>query len=204
MTYEYEKEKILIVPTNDLMKVLDFQEGLVKVEIERIKNLIRKKGVFKDRNLVENDENFRQIIPYIVIKTDEKYLIVKRLETQGEKRLHNKYSMGIGGHINLNDYNEEDIWSAVENGLWRELNEEVDISPKSDLEFIGVINDLSTPVSRVHVGLCYVVDCEFHGINEKDKFEEMWVDKFELLDKFEKMEGWSKIVVRYLFNHSNR
>ncbi|MDN5338850.1 MAG: hypothetical protein PWQ20_1920 [Thermotogaceae bacterium] len=198
MSHEYEKEKILVVPTADLLKILDFKEGLVKVDLENIKALVREKGAFKDRNLVETNERFRQVIPYIVLKSNGKYLVVRRLETQGEKRLHNKYSMGIGGHINTDDLSEEDIWNAVENGLKRELMEEVNITPEGEFEFLGVINDISSPVSRVHFGLCYILQCQFHGINEKDKFEEMWLEESELSDKIDKMEGWSKIVVEYL------
>lgn len=195
MSHEYEDEKILVVPTAELMNILDSQEGLIEMDLEIMKKFIRENGFFKERNLVENDESLRQVIPYVVIKSNGRFLLAKRLETQGEKRLHNKYSIGIGGHINISDLDEEDTWKAVEKGLWRELNEEVNISPKGDLKFLGVINDFSTPVSRVHIGLCYIIDCDFFGINEKDKFEEIWVEKSELLDKFEEMEGWSKIVV---------
>jgi predicted NUDIX family phosphoesterase len=198
LSHEYEKEKILVVPTNDLLKILNFKEGLIKVELEDIKTLIREKGSFEDRNLVETDERFRQVIPYVVLKSNDKYLVVKRLETQGEKRLHNKYSIGIGGHVNIEDLNEKDMWKAVENGLKRELMEEVNVTPKGEFEFLGVINDVSSSVSRVHFGLCYILECQFHGINEKDKFEEMWLEESELSDKIDKMEGWSKIVVEYL------
>jgi len=193
LSCKYEEEKILVVPNIELMNILDFKEGLIEMDLDVIKNLIRNKGFFKERNLVENDESLRQVIPYVVIKSNGKFLLVKRLETQGERRLHNKYSVGIGGHINISDFDGKDIWSAVEKGMWRELNEEVKISPIGEPEFLGIINDLSSSVSRVHIGLCYIIECEFHEINEKDKFEEAWVEKFEGIDN---MEGWSKIVVK--------
>ncbi len=65
---------------------------------------ILESGNFYERNALENDYNYKQIIPYVVFRNfQDEILVLKRTQNQGEKRLHNKISIGIGGHINKGD-----------------------------------------------------------------------------------------------------
>jgi predicted NUDIX family phosphoesterase len=189
----YEKEKVLVVPANDVERICGRKVGLVEVPEYDIINLIKEKGFFVDREKAEFDESIRQVIPYILLRENEKFLLFKRTTAQGEKRLHNKIAIGVGGHVNVKD--SESPIDAFYKGLEREINEEVDVEIKN-LNYIGIINVVDTSVSRVHVGLCYIADVKYNGLVEKDKFEELFTDSPH--DYLEEMEGWSKAVVEYL------
>lgn len=169
--------------------------GLKKIKKETIFEIITKNGSFKDRWNMETDRNFKQIIPYIVMYNDQaQILTLKRLTTQSEKRLHNKISLGVGGHVNnLDSTNPLEAFKA---GMKREIEEEVNVSMKSEPEFLGVIDDDSTDVGKVHLGLAYKVKVEFHGINEKDKFDYSWKSPEELNEQVNDMENWSVFVLK--------
>ena len=188
-------EEILVVPNDDLRDFLEGRTGFVIVEEERVKEFIRTCGFFKMRRDVEEDERYRQVIPYVVFMEGDAVLLLKRTERQAERRLRGKYSLGVGGHVRKED--GEDPWMAFLRGLEREFNEEVNASLES-IEYLGIINDLSTPVSRVHVGLLYLAKGKFFGIHEEDMF--LWkLLKKEDLKKYEGvMEGWSKLALKAL------
>jgi len=185
------KEKILIVSTDVVMRFLEGKEGLVLVP-ERDAMYLLEGGFFVERERAEVNENWRQIIPYVVMIDSGKVLLMRRTERQTEKRLHNLYSIGVGGHIEEEDGRTpyEAFWS----GMRREIHEEVDADVK-DLEFVGIINDLSSEVSRVHVGFMYVAQVHFKGVREKDMFEWKLVDFDQLASYEEGMEGWSRIAM---------
>ncbi len=169
-------------------------EGLVKIlERDRIKLL--KGAFFVPRFEAESNESWRQVIPYVMILDGQKILLVKRTKCQTEERLHGLYSIGIGGHVNDTDGNNP--VEAFNKGLHREISEEVHVDLKS-LKFIGLINDLSTEVSRVHVGFLYVANAKIFGVREENNFEWHLV-KVSDLEKFEEgMENWSRIAMKWL------
>ncbi len=185
------KEKVLVVPA-ELFK--DHQEGLVEIPEKKAFEML-KMGFFVDREEAETNESWRQTIPYVAFLDSGKILLVKRTEKQSERRLHNLYSIGIGGHIN--DSDGENPVEAFKNGIFREIEEEVD-ADILDLKFVGLINDLSKEVSRVHIGFFYVAEAKVNGIREKENFEWKMIDLCDL-EKFEEgMENWSKISANWL------
>jgi predicted NUDIX family phosphoesterase len=189
-------ENVLVVPAKHISNVVN-SEGLLKIEINWLSELMEQQGRYIPREKAEIDESYRQIIPYVVLKDHYGYYLFKRTKKQGEKRLHEKYTLGVGGHVNQKDSHKDGVWKSFEEGMQREVKEEVEIVIKS-IEYLGLINDLSTPVSRVHLGVAYIADIDFFGLNEPDKFT---VKQFALseLRKFkEKMEGWSRLVLMEL------
>lgn len=185
-------EEILVVSSNELKNFLGGESGFIQIGEEEIKRFIKEKGFFKERNKVEEDERYRQIIPYVIFMEDDKILLLKRTEKQAEKRLRGKYSIGVGGHIRKED--GENPWDAFLKGLKREFNEEIE-AVLYEIIYLGLINDLRTPVSRVHVGLLYLAKGKFLGIREKEMFQWQLLNK-EDLKKFEGvMEGWSKLAL---------
>lgn len=189
-------EEVLVIATELLNDLLDFS-GIKEIPLDVIKERLREHATFLPRLHAEGDESHRQVIPYIVLKNGEDFILLKRTEKQGEKRLHNKFALGIGGHVNSTDGNLEDAWRTFERGLWREFNEEVDAEPKA-LTYLGVINDLSSPVSRVHLGILYLAEVEFRKLREEDMFEIFTVSWDELSAYKGKMEGWSTLTTEYL------
>ena len=125
---------------------------------------------------------------------------MRRLKKQFERRLHGKISIGVGGHINPNSENKQDI---IMDSLQRELYEEVNIEESTNLRFIGVINDLSTEVSFYHIGLMYLLETTSDvSVREIEKMEGKWMNQRELDPSEYEMENWSIIALNYLNNHN--
>jgi len=147
----------------------------------------------------EMDSNFRQVIPYVLVCHNSRYLTVTRRATQTETRLHNKVSFGIGGHINPIDGESGNVLDA---GLRRELSEElaIDNPPKlDDLKLIGVICDNTDEVSRVHFGLVLQWDVSASvSIRETDKMEGKYLAWDEIGQQKERLENWSRLVYEKL------
>ena len=185
------EEKVLVVSSEDAMETLGGREGLVYVDERTVLKLI-KKGFFVERSEAEVNEKWRQVIPYVVMVDSGRVLLMRRTIKQSEKRLHNLYSIGVGGHIN-NDDSKNPV-EAFRRGMEREINEEVAAEMK-ELDFLGVINDLSSSVSRVHLGILYIAYVSFVEMKEKELFEWKLVEPEKLSEYEEGMEGWSRIAL---------
>jgi len=170
---------------------------LLRDTSEHIVNTIMENHLFMGRDEAEYNFNHKQVIPYVTIRHGDHYLLLKRTKKQTEKRLHDKYSLGIGGHINPVSPDAE--INIITQGLYRELNEEISLDEPGDLHFIGVINDESNSVSRVHLGLLYVLDVLSSGFEvlEDDKMTAEWVSRGKLSGYYPSFETWSQIVYDY-------
>jgi predicted NUDIX family phosphoesterase len=191
-------ELVFAVPTDGLWKIIPYKEkGLLKANIEVLEKIVQE-GVFRKRSELEQDPSFKQIIPYAVISSGDSFYLFKRSSGQREKRLHNKFTLGAGGHMNPGDSMETDEKYLIDE-LKRELFEEVRLINGcliEIIEFIGFINDDTIQVGRFHTGLLYnihVSNKEVY-INETDKMTAEWVDKSNLVRFYDGMETWSKIV----------
>lgn len=202
------EELVFAFPTNEFWKLMKYnKKGLIRGNSEVLKRIVHN-GLFLMRSELEEDPSFKQIIPYAIISNEEpersgvrqsqSFYLFRRTSKQTEKRLHNKFSLGVGGHINPNDSMESKEQFLIEE-LKRELYEEVRLLNGcliKDIEFIGFINDDTIPVGRVHIGLLYnihVSNKEVY-INETDKMTAAWADKSNLAEFYGGMETWSKIV----------
>lgn len=188
-------EKVLAVH-KDLLEgyFQDIPYGLITNNRNLIFDEVLKNYCFLDRDKAEYDYNYRQVIPYIVVRKGDLYLLLKRLDKQTEKRLHGKYSLGIGGHINPDC--SDDCENIIMGGLYKELNEEIALEKPLKLTFSGIINNEKSDVGKVHVGFLYILDAnslEFE-ILEKEKMTGEWIKKEQLLEYYEYLEGWSQIV----------
>jgi predicted NUDIX family phosphoesterase len=191
------EESVFAFPTKDLWKLLTYKEkGLIRENSEVLK-LIVQNGLFLKRSESEEDPSFKQIISYAIISNKDSFYLFKRISGQTEKRLHNKFSLGAGGHMNPGDSLEPKEQYFIDE-LKRELAEEVKLlngCQIEDIEFIGFINDDTIPVGRVHIGLLYnihVSNKEVY-INETDKMSAEWIDKSNLAEFYDGMETWSRI-----------
>jgi len=110
--------------------------------------------LYLNRSQAENDNRYKQLIPYVLLFCNGKVLRYRRGKGGQETRLHGLYSLGIGGHIS-----EEDHVLFVENpyqdGMRRELREEVAVDAVKDAA-VAVINDDSTDVGAVHFGVVHI------------------------------------------------
>jgi len=195
-------EDVLIIK-NDLLPHIKTRECCLITENKyRIFDTILKNQSFMLRDKAEYNFEHKQVIPYVTVRHNNDYLLLQRTAQQAEKRLHNKYSLGIGGHINpVDDMEKENI---IITSLYRELNEEVLVNDHGGLSFIGIINDESNSVSRVHLGLLYVLETsttEFKVL-ETDKMTAQWVPGKELKKYYDGLETWSQVVYdHYIANN---
>lgn len=165
--------------------------------VNKLLERIRSNGFFIERRRAEVDPSFKQIIPYCIVKSADKIFLVKRFSTQGERRLHNLRSIGIGGHINPMD----DVGDILEVGCERELSEEVSISCPYSKRALGFINDESNPVGSVHFGIVYLVTVETPSVEvkEKDMMEGRFAEFAEIhrlnLTERTTFEPWSQLLI---------
>ena len=189
-------EKVLIVQKGLLSPHIQSESGCLITEAkEEIVNTILDNQAFMHRDDAEYDFDHKQIIPYVAIRNGNNYLLLKRLSRQTEKRLHHKYSLGIGGHINPHHSSEHDD-NIILKGLYRELNEEVSLGPQDTMDFVGIINDERNSVSRVHLGLFYILNVlsPEYKVLETDKMTARWVQTDDLESYYDDLETWSQIV----------
>ena len=188
------QEDVLVVENTLLIPYLEHKNaGLFKSRSDEIYDKILGNYSFMPRDKAENDYDHKQVIPYVIVRENDNYLLLKRTKKQSEKRLHNKYSLGIGGHVNPETLDHEE--NVITGSLYRELNEEVMIGSPGALDFIGIINDESNSVSKVHLGLLYVMNAGSpeYKVLEDDKMTAQWVSHDGLKAYYEGLETWSQI-----------
>lgn len=168
---------------------------LIRLDPAALLEAIEREHSFVNRDTAETSPAYKQIIPYVVLRFDRSFFTLRRTTRQREFRLHNKVSLGIGGHINPED--RQRPGGLILGGLAKELHEEVDLSPdEDDLEFLGILNDESTEVSRVHLGLVYVLHVRTPNVavRETEKMIGEWLSVDDLAPQRESMESWSEII----------
>ncbi|MFN2569284.1 MAG: hypothetical protein ABR564_06750 [Candidatus Dormibacteria bacterium] len=169
--------------------------GLVTTGLERILRIIRAVSEYHPRHLVEGDPSQQQIVPYCIVRLhdDDRYLLTRRLGESSEKRLHHLYSLGVGGHVNPEDGRGGD---PVVGGLAREWAEEISCSSTSTARLVAVLNDDTSPVSRVHLGLVFLVEPAEGpvSIREVDKLEGECLTLEAMRRHYLSMETWSQLV----------
>ncbi len=188
----------MVVPAKRLFSE-KYLQGFGEASLFEIDEFVSKYGMFMLRSLAESDPNYKQIIPYIIFKHQQKLFLFKRLEKSGERRLQNMYSIGVGGHINPIDGNEK-TENILTISLRRELREELHYTAKVNPRIIGYINDDANDVGRVHFGVVYLIEGSSPNVHarETDKIDGKLVDFNDLATYEPLMETWSKIVYGHL------
>lgn len=200
-------ESIVTLRRSELQDFLNSLRGKVYKCYES--DLDKYRFYLNDRYKVEKDPNFIQPIPYCVVwDKDLGVLVTKRTKKQTEVRLHDRYSIGVGGHIDSEDVLSEGLIRSVYNCIGRELGEELDLSKfrVGSIVFEGIINCFTEEVNLVHLGLLYFVEVRCKDpniINERDKMTGEWV-KVEDLDNYlqgKSLENWSEYSIYSVKSH---
>ncbi len=187
-------ESILVVPRDKLFPSGP-PSGLKQIDFAQYEKLILDNAEFRSRAAVEVDSTFKQIIPYLVFKHENKYFLMQRNDSGSESRLRNKYSLGIGGHINEADLKGRSIseWAH------REFNEEVSYHGKLNIKPIGLINDESNFVGKVHTGFLFLLEGDSADIAVRQEFRSGHLATLdEIAGYYSEMESWSKMAVDFL------
>lgn len=201
------EEKVLAIP-RALVDSVGQISGLYLNPAPYLKMIRHKSTRFLLRGPAETDINNKQVIPYILIKRGGSLFVHYRNKKGGEARLVDKASIGIGGHINLKDepiFGLSPNYSAFLIGAKREIGEEVRISnvtSKAPIHFVGIMNDDSTPVGRVHLGFIGVmllpVKAKVETLCESlagGKFVRIKDLEQPSHPDFARLENWSKLII---------
>ena len=158
--------------------------------------LARGNNYFLARATAENDPTHKQIIPYAILACGNRVLHYVRGKKAGEQRLVAKGSIGIGGHLNDND---ESLFAwdeaAYRAGVEREVNEEVQIDTPFADRIVALLNDDTTEVGRVHLGVVHVFQLEKPEVQKREAMitNLAFLTKSQLEERRENLETWSQI-----------
>ena len=158
--------------------------------------LSRGNNFFLPRKQAENDPTHKQIIPYVLLACGAKVLHYVRGKKAGEQRLAAKGSIGIGGHMNESD---ESLFAvdeaAYRAGVEREVNEEIKIDTKFEDRIVALLNDDTTEVGRVHLGVVHVFKLAEPKVEKREAMITSlgFLGKDELLARRESLETWSQL-----------
>jgi predicted NUDIX family phosphoesterase len=142
---------------------------------------------------MERDASFKQVIPYLVLRDGPRYFLMRRTRAGGDERLHDRWSIGVGGHLNPGD-------GGLDGGLRREWSEEVEADFVPSFRLLGLLNDDSTEVGRVHLGAVYEADAAGRpvAIRETDKLTGRFAVPGEVAAVAPDLETWSRLVFEHL------
>jgi predicted NUDIX family phosphoesterase len=174
--------------------------GVRGVPIDPYMASIKEFGTFRPRPEAETDPSWKQVIPYLVLRDGEDIFLMRRSRAGGDVRLHDRYTIGVGGHVNPAD-------GGVLGGLQREWDEEIVADFAPDFEPLGVLNDDENAVGAVHLGLVFGADAAGRpvDIRETDKLEGGFVPLADVGDVADLLETWSALLFEFLTdNQPNR
>jgi predicted NUDIX family phosphoesterase len=198
-------EHVLVVPT-ELFRSLGYFQGF-SGEVDRyLAELLSPANTsYRPRGEMEENPEFKQLIPYVIFRyRDEagrdQLFQYTRGKGMGESRLHSKRSVGVGGHISVDDQVSPDA-VPYEAGMRRELDEEVIVDTPFTGRCVGLINDDQTPVGQVHLGVVHLLDVERPAVKarESEVLDAGFRPVNELLADMDRFESWSQFCLRALF-----
>ena len=194
-----QDEQILVVARDVLFNKEMYPEwtGVRPVDVDQFMKLINDKKEFLWRSVMESDQTYKQIIPYLIFEHDGRYFLMQRRATSSETRLSSKFSLGIGGHLRKEDMQDSDIFSWA----CREFHEEINYSGSFEIEPIGLLNDDTNDVGKVHLGFVLLLRASSSDISVKSELKSGTLATIdECRARYDVMEGWSKFVFDYLQN----
>ena len=198
-------EFVYVVPRSELFPEC-YPQGLVPFRDAQHRRdfeaAVRSRGFFVEREKAERMPDWKQLIPYTIFLAEGRVLLMRRLSKGGESRLHDKLSIGVGGHINPEDLDGAEPRDPIAGGTRREIEEEVDVRGSYEIQTVGFLNDDSNPVGAVHLGVVQIATVQGSvRIREEDVLEGDLVPPGELQDllaRGEDFESWSSILVEHL------
>jgi predicted NUDIX family phosphoesterase len=194
-------EHVLVIPRPLLDQLGSFQG--FQSEVTRYLNAMLAPGAnfFMERPAAELDPTHKQLIPYSIFHHSGRYLCYTRGGKSGEKRLVAKRSVGIGGHINPVDQSHDGLGESMYfNSIEREITEELVIGGTHTQEVIGLINDDSSEVGSVHLGVVHRFELSSDDVqSNEDAIQDLrFYSLAELQAMRDELETWSQIIVDHL------
>ena len=186
-------EQVLVLPRDRVPGGCDFT-GIRPADgaaLVHLKEVVRDYGRYVPRPAAEVDPDFKQLIPYVVVRQTGRLFLTERSSAGGDARLHGKASIGVGGHLNPVDRGEDPLLG----GLEREWSEELIADFEPEFRLVGFLNDDSNPVGSVHLGVVFTVEADGHAVavREHEKLTGRFATPDEVLDAWERLETWSQL-----------
>lgn len=170
-------------------------EEYVKVLLDPPNNL------FMVRDLAERDEQYKQLIPYVVFRFGDSVFSYVRGKKSSESRLVAMRSIGVGGHIEPVDQSlfssDRDMYLEAAR---REVSEEVRLDSAYQESIVALINDDSTDVGKVHLGIMHIWDLAEPKVTKREGLitQSSFVPIESLKANLEELETWSRIALQVL------
>ncbi len=185
-------EQVLVVPRGAVVDAAGWH-GLRTDGLDDFEALVDRLGRFEPRAAMEVDPSQKQVIPYLVLRDGDRYFLMRRTRAGADARLHDRYSIGIGGHLDPGD-------GDLLGGLRREWREEVRADFEPEFRLVALLNDDTTEVGSVHLGAVYVADAASRPvtIRETDKLEGGFASPSEVAAVVDRLESWSRLVFEAL------
>lgn len=200
---KYNGEQVLVVP-RPVFEQVGYIQGVSPRGEEYLKAFMAP-GVsfFMDRAEAEEDPSHKQIIAYGIFRHNGRILHYTRGGAGGEARLHDKGSLGIGGHINPVDFQgEEQGLGTYMSGVEREIEEELNFGCSYRQRILGVINDDSNDVGAVHLGVVHLFELDGDDVTANEdaicNIRFLTIDELKEPALFDKLETWSKLALELL------
>ena len=204
-----QEEQILVIETKVLEQAGMFQ-GLM-FDVDSYIKQIFVAGVprFMPRSQAEADSAFKQLIPYVIMNHEDKYLSYVRGKRAGETRLVGNRSIGIGGHINPVDdmpLFSSDFYDTYLSAVKREVAEEVLVETNYRDSIVALLNDDSNEVGSVHLGIVHYWQLDEPNISKKEQMitQMSFMPTEELYENQGTMETWSGLCLDHLDEMAKR
>ena len=187
-------EQVLVLPRDRVPGGCDFTgvRQATDADLVELQVAIAEHGRYVDRPAAEDDQQLKQLIPYVVVRDGDRVFLMERTTGGGDARLHGKASIGVGGHLNPVDAGEDPLLT----GLGREWAEELDAGWQPFFELRGLLNDDSNAVGAVHLGVVFEEQAAGRpvAIREHEKLIGAFAGPAEVMAKWEQLETWSRLV----------
>lgn len=185
-------ELVLVVPRAVALGT-DPWNGVRSDHVDARLAAIERAGEFRPRADMEVDPSWKQVIPYLVLRDGDRTFLMRRTRAGGDARLHDLWSIGIGGHVNPAD-------GGVAGGLSREWTEELAADFVPAFRPVGLLNDDTTDVGSVHLGIVCVAEAAGRrvAVRETHKLRGSFAPAADVRAVYGAMESWSRLVVDFL------
>src|SRR5579859_1127456 len=183
-----------------LLEELGLFQGL-NLEVEKYLPVVTSPAQlgYVNRSEAEQDKRYKQLIPYVLLICNGKILRYRRGKGGQETRLHGLYSVGVGGHISDEDHGLFSSGIGYEEGMRRELMEEVAVE-QVNAPAVGLINDDSTEVGYVHFGVVHIMHVADQSVAGRRSgiVAPEFVPFDEALKDLACYESWSRFCLEHL------
>jgi predicted NUDIX family phosphoesterase len=191
-------ERVLVLPRDAVPGGCDFRgvRAAHGATLDALRAAVATDGRYLERPVAEDDPTHKQLIPYVVVRDGQRVFLMERTDAGGDRRLHGKASIGVGGHLNPVDEGED----ALMAGLRREWAEELVAGWPPDFQLVGLLNDDSNPVGAVHLGVVFMVEADGRAVDvrEHDKLTGAFVPPEMVMAAWDRLETWSQLVASAL------